>query len=259
MPRAYHGRMSDRLGANDLLAVRRIEPAYQQVAGQLRKLVLQGDLGAGDRLPNEAELSAMFGVSRSTVREALRVLSSQNLLTTSRGVGGGSFIAHPQPGHISEFLETSIGLLSGSDALSVASLLEARELLEVPAARLAAQRRTQEQVESLQAVVRREQEELDRDADFEEHRRFHQMVLQASGNSFLEMMTRPVFSVLRTRFLREAAPRTFWENVVAEHQRIFDRIRAGDGDGAAEEMREHLARLTATYQQIDRTTRDRVS
>lgn len=251
--------MSDRLVANDVLAVRRIQPAYQQVATQLRNLVLQGDLGAGDRLPNEAELSTMFGVSRSTVREALRVLSSQNLVTTSRGVGGGSFIAHPQPGHISDFLETSIGLLSGSDTLSVASLLEARELLEVPAARLAAQRRTEEQVESLQGVVAREQEELDRGADFEEHRRFHQMVLHASGNSLLEIMTRPVFSVLRTRFLREAAPHAFWENVVAEHQRIYDRISARDADGAAHEMREHLVRLAATYQKIDRIAREGVS
>jgi DNA-binding FadR family transcriptional regulator len=248
--------MSEHVIVNDGLRVRRIQPAYQQVAGQLRRLILQGDLGAGERLPNETELSLMFGVSRSTVREALRVLSSQNLVTTSRGVSGGSFIAHPEPGHITEFLEASIGLLSGTDTLSVASLLEARELLEVPAARLAAARRTPEQAAALREAVAQEQEHLDRGADFEQHQRFHQIVLQASGNPLLEMMTRPVFNVLRTRFLREAAPRSFWEAVAAEHQRINDSIADGDADGAAEEMREHLAHLAETYRQIDRTTRD---
>lgn len=248
--------MSEHVIVNDGLRVRRIEPAYQQVAGQLRRLILQGDLGAGERLPNETGLSVMFGVSRSTVREALRVLSSQNLVTTSRGVSGGSFVAHPEPGHITDFLEASIGLLSGTDTLSVSSLLEARELLEVPAARLAAARRTPEQAAALREAVNREQEDLDRGADFEQHQRFHQIILQASGNPLLEMMTRPVFNVLRTRFLREAAPRTFWEDVVAEHQRINDCIAEGDAEGAGGEMREHLARLAATYRQIDRTTRD---
>ena len=71
------------------LRVQRVRPAYRQVADELRTQILAGALPAGTRLPNEAELGRAFGVSRSTAREALRVLSSQHLVETHRGVQGG--------------------------------------------------------------------------------------------------------------------------------------------------------------------------
>jgi GntR family transcriptional regulator, transcriptional repressor for pyruvate dehydrogenase complex len=241
------------------LGVRRIEPAYRQVAEQLRALVLRGDLGAGERLPNETELSAMFGVSRSTVREALRVLSSQNLITTSRGVGGGSFVARPAPEHISDYLETSLGLLSGSedaDAISLGELLEARELLEVPAARLAAKRRTDGQLDLLRACLEAERQVVEaEEPEYEEHRHFHQLVIDAASNGLVSIVTRPVFNVVQRRFRREAAPKRFWTDVVEAHERILERIEEGDEEGAAVEMFSHLERLRATYERIDRASR----
>jgi DNA-binding FadR family transcriptional regulator len=241
-------------GVADGLTVRRIEPAYRQVAAQLRELVLRGELAPGERLPNETELSAMFGVSRSTVREALRVLSSQNLITTTRGVSGGSFVAHPSPDHISEFLEASLGLLSGTEAVSVADLLEARSLLEVPAARRAARQRSDEDVATLRAGVREDLQALERER-FEGNFRFHRVIVEASGNRLLEIMARPIFTVLRTRFLRDQAPRDFWVRVADEHRRIFERVEAADADGAAREMAEHLQHLGSTYLAIDRMQR----
>ena len=68
-----------------MLSVDRVRPAYQQVADQLLARVLDGSLAAGDRLPAEGELAVAFGVSRSTVREAFRVLASRDLITTVRG------------------------------------------------------------------------------------------------------------------------------------------------------------------------------
>src|ERR1700716_910080 len=79
------------------LRVQRIRPAYRQVADELRRQIIAGLLPAGHRLPNEPELSRAFGVSRSTVREALRVLASQHLIETLRGGRGGSFVAAPDP------------------------------------------------------------------------------------------------------------------------------------------------------------------
>ena len=76
--------------------------------------MLDGSLAAGDRLPAEGELAVAFGVSRSTVREALRVLASRDLITTVRGTSGGSFVSHADADQVSAFLETSIGLMSGS-------------------------------------------------------------------------------------------------------------------------------------------------
>src|SRR2546427_8574550 len=105
-------------------------------------MILAGKLRAGHRLPTEAELRAQFGVGRSTIREALRMLSSERLLTTSRGVGGGSSVAHLNHDDVTEMLEVAVAVLTNSEGVSVAELLEARDLLEVPAARLAAVRRT---------------------------------------------------------------------------------------------------------------------
>ena len=233
------------------LAVRQIAPAYRQVADQLRALILEGELSPGARLPNEPELSAMFGVSRSTVREALRALSSQNLITTTRGVAGGSVVAHPEPGHISDFLETSIGLLSGNRRVTVAELLEIRHLLEVPAARLAAARRSDEDVETLRATIDEERNSTVRAESFEGRRAFHTTILNASGNGLLEIVTRPIFQVIATRFRRDAAPPDFWTAVHDDHERILEFIAQGDTDGAAQSMAEHLSHLATTYERID--------
>src|SRR5829696_7791978 len=104
----------------------------------LRARILTRELRPGDRLPIEPDLAEQYGVSRSTVREALRVLASQGLVSTSRGVQGGSFISCPEPAQISEYLHASLGLLAESKNITVDALLEARDVLEVPAAGLAA-------------------------------------------------------------------------------------------------------------------------
>ena len=83
-------------------------------------------------------LAREFGVSRATVREALRILAAQNLIRTTKGAGGGSYVTLPTVDHISEFLRGNLNLLSEAEHVSLEELLEVRELVEVPAARLAA-------------------------------------------------------------------------------------------------------------------------
>ena len=246
--------MARALTEPQLRASSRAEPAYAAVAERLRARILEGDLVPGERLPNEAELSAQLGVSRSTVREALRVLSSQGLVTTARGVAGGSFVAHPAPRAISDALEASLGLLAGSASVSVPDLLEARELLEVPAARLAAQRRDDADLDILEATLVRGRT-AGPSGRFERHRTFHAALLDASGNRLLEILTRPVFTVLATRFHREDAPASFWREVERDHVAIADAVSSADADAAGELMRAHLLRLRATYERIDRATR----
>jgi GntR family transcriptional repressor for pyruvate dehydrogenase complex len=86
------------------VSVRRVRKAYEQVADQLRELILTGQIAPEQRLPNEAALASQFGVSRPTIREALRVLSAQALIRTTKGSSGGSFVTLPTVDHISEFL-----------------------------------------------------------------------------------------------------------------------------------------------------------
>src|SRR5207253_6225210 len=113
---------------------------YEQVAERLRTLVVGGTLQPGSRLPNEEVLAREFGVSRATLREALRSLAAQDLIRTAKGAGGGSFVTLPSVEGVSSFVHSSITLMADANDVSLEDLLEARELLEVPAARLAANR-----------------------------------------------------------------------------------------------------------------------
>lgn len=237
------------------LPVKRVRPAYEQVSEQLQELIIKGTLVAGERLPAEGKMAVQFGVSRSTVREALRGLSSQKLVHTRRGANGGTFVAEPSASQVESYLETTIGLLSGTKALSVGEILEARELFEVPAARLAAVRRTEEHLYHLKSTLA-SGTEVDMAHHFEGHRQFHVAVMKASGNRLLEVIARPVFRVLRTRFLRDYATRDFWVNVSCEHESIYDAIVEGDAEASARRMSTHLEGLRAMYERIDRTKQE---
>lgn len=230
-----------------VLPVNKLRPAYQQVADQLRELILTGSLATGDRLPTEAELAANFGVSRSTVREALRVLASQGLITTLRGTTGGTFVARVKADQVSQYLETSIGLMTGGDEMSVADMLEAREMLEVPVARLAAERREQRHLDAMRAALKREISSRGRGVKFQEHRNFHTVISEAAGNGLLVMMTEPIFRVLQSRFLKPVVPQDFWPQVDCDHEEIVTAIERGDGEASAKAMQEHLRRIRGAY------------
>src|SRR5437870_13803806 len=119
---------------------------------ELRTRVVAGTLPPGSRLPNEEVLAREFGVSRATLREALRSLAAQDLIRTAKGAGGGSYVTLPSVEGVSSFLHSSITLMADANDVSLENLLEARELLEVPAARLAARRRSETQLELLRGA-----------------------------------------------------------------------------------------------------------
>ncbi|WP_165821302.1 FadR/GntR family transcriptional regulator [Nocardioides gansuensis] len=230
------------------LPVSRVLPAYQQVADQLRSLILSGELRAGDRLPSETELVTQFGVSRSTVREALRALTSRDLVHTRRGVTGGTFVSAVDARQVSAYLETSLGLMSGRDGLGVHDMLEAREILEVPSARLAAERRSEAHLEGLRQALRREVATEGRQGRFVEHRTFHQIVVDAAQNPLLSMMTEPLFRVLEAQFLRPEGIEGYYARVDEEHTAIFAAVEQGDADAAASLMATHLRWLREVYE-----------
>lgn len=229
------------------LRVQRIRPAYAQVADELRAQILGGALPAGERLPNEAELGAAFGVSRSTVREALRVLASQHLIETTRGVRGGSFVSAPDPAQVVEDVGSALGVLVMTPQLGIRDLLEARLLLEPTAARLAAQRADAETVAAIRAAAVAPRDERD-PSGFVGHIDFHTTILMATGNLMITMMGQPVNDVLRTRLRRVGVERGEWDKVDACHRDIAEHVAAGDPAAAEEAMREHIVTLRGLYE-----------
>lgn len=229
------------------LQVDRILPAYEQVAKQLRHRVESGELQAGERLPNESELCAMFGVSRSTIREALRVLAAQNLVHTTRGVTGGTFVAQIDASKISAYLETSLSAMASNDTISVANMLEAREMVEVPATRLAALRRSPAHLQALEDVIASERGTFGQGRRYTKHRSFHAVIVEAAGNPLLQIMSDAVFNVLQDKHLRPDVSNRTWASVDLDHAEIFDAVREGDSQRSAEAMHRHLERLDSLY------------
>jgi GntR family transcriptional regulator, transcriptional repressor for pyruvate dehydrogenase complex len=226
--------------------IQRVKKAYEQVHEQLRDLIVRGELPRGQRLPNEAVLARQFGVSRGTVREALRVLAAQNLIRTAKGAGGGSFVTLPTVDHVSEFLKANIALLNESQDVSAEEMLEARELLEAFAARRAAHRRTDVDLERLRSCII-EPEEIGTEQQFALNTAFHSAILDASGNTLLRIAGQPIFGLLQTNMRRREIRTDTLGQVNEDHRHILDAIEAGDADEAERHMREHLAFLRETY------------
>lgn len=229
------------------LQVARVRPAYRQVADELRSQIMRGALPPGSRLPAEAELTRMFGVSRPTVREALRALTSQHLIETRRGVQGGSFVSAPDPAKVVEDVGGALGVLVGTPQLRLADLLEARLMLEPHAARLAAQRADADTVETLRAAASPVRDPRD-PSGFVPHMDFHTTVLMATGNLMFTMMGQPVSEVLRTTLDRSVADRSEWARVDACHAAIAEHIARGEAAEAEEAMRSHLLDLRELYE-----------
>jgi DNA-binding FadR family transcriptional regulator len=234
--------------ASDAMSVRRVRKAYEQVADQLRDLIVSGRLARGERLPNETVLAREFGVSRATVREALRLLTAQSLIRTAKGAGGGTYVTMPTVDHVSEFLNSALNLLAAAEHVTLDELLEAREALEVPAARMAALRRTDDAVEDLKAAIPPDPGQLGPNEQFEYNADFHTSIIAAAGNGFLMMAAQPLFSILQTQLARSSLGARFHQGINDQHRAIVAAIDAGDGRTAEREMRTHLEWLRPHYE-----------
>jgi len=228
---------------------------YELVAERLRERVHDGDLQPGERLPNESALATDFGVSRATVREALRVLATQSLIRTSKGAGGGSYVTLPSVGGVSDYVQSSLRLLAAADDVSLDELLEARELLEVPAARLAAERRSEEELERLREAIPDEPLRLGTQRQFVYNQDFHLIVIEGSRNALLTIAAQPVFEVLQRNLARSKLGARFHRAINEHHRGIAAAIEAGDADRAGDEMYGHLEWLRPYYERAWRRSR----
>jgi GntR family transcriptional repressor for pyruvate dehydrogenase complex len=194
----------------------------------IRAMIRSGELSPGDRLPPEQELAERLGVSRGSLREAVRALSQINVLDVRRG--DGTYVTSLAP---SELLSGMVFAMELLQSHGLEEVVEVRRLLLPPAAALAAQRVTKEQLAQLRAVV----ELLERASDPDEiarlHNRFGALVYEASGNETLS-------SILRALQLRGENVRRAWlsseplhRDIALAHQRmLLDALERGDGEMA---------------------------
>ena len=227
--------------------VQRIEPAYQQVADQIRALVADGALAPGERLPAEDRLATSFGVSRGTVREALRILVAEGLVHTTRGVAGGTFVTAPDAALLQDRLTTGLGLLQGAAGIAVGELYEARVSVEVPCSRWAAERRSDENVERMRRSAEAVEHATTTMGRADTSHDFHQAVVDAAGNRLLSVIAPPLWRAFRRTALESGGSRRTWHEIDEDHLAILRCIEERDADGAAEAMHAHLSRLRRAH------------
>jgi GntR family transcriptional regulator, transcriptional repressor for pyruvate dehydrogenase complex len=215
------------------------------IADHLTSEIRSGRLRPGERLPTEKVLMGEFGVGRSTIREALQHLVILGLAEAKQGFGYKikSFDRQTALG-----LDTTTALLA-EDALL--DLLEAREIVEVPIARLAATRATKDDLQSMERLLRHMEDRLLRGQTV--HRlaaRFHLLIAQAAKNATLQRWITSIIPLLTARgwqMEHEILGRSGRELTL--HRELYERIRGRDPNAVERAMVEHLADTRATILQ----------
>jgi GntR family transcriptional repressor for pyruvate dehydrogenase complex len=212
-------------------------PALQVTRQLLNYLLESGQARIGQKLPAERELVQIFGVGRSSVREALKSLSLLGLLEIRQG--DGTYVSNPSSDLLPQVIEWGLML---SDH-KTAEMVEARQVIEVGVAELAAKRRTDEDLAVLQEHLSGMRQSVDSVNDWVEHdMAFHFAVARAAHNDALADY------LLRLRVLLGAWIRKNREHGVItgsyeEHLAIYEAIEAQNSRAAATAMRRHIGRV----------------
>jgi GntR family transcriptional regulator, transcriptional repressor for pyruvate dehydrogenase complex len=210
------------------------EDITSMLVGAFKQLISEGSLAPGSRLPPERELAESFGVSRSSLRQALKVLEIMGVI--SQRVGDGTYLNTAAASILSEPLEFLILL----DGISFHELMEARLIVEPELAARAAARATADDVAELRrALSAMETRRLDHDQFVEADMRFHQAVFRIAGNRVCSLMFTVVHSSLE-RLIRLTSQLVEPEHTLQLHKRIYLAIRRGDAEQARRRMIEHL-------------------
>lgn len=221
------------------LRATQVQTLPQQIAASIRESILDGSLGSGDRLPSEEAMAEMYGCSRPTVREALRTLRDDGVLTSARGRGGGYRVAELSPEALAASAGEVISLSLRMKTLDYGQLFAVRFDLELRAAATAAQMRTDADLETLRAILPGAEDELPVEAAIAADVAFHRALAEASHNPLLIGFAGATATAFR-RFAEEVQevdpPRVL--DGIAE---VIDAVAAGDPDAAREAMRAHLA------------------
>jgi GntR family transcriptional regulator, transcriptional repressor for pyruvate dehydrogenase complex len=227
-------------GTGDLLSRVSIGRISEVIVEQIRLLIRQGRLVAGDRLPSERELCERFGVSRVTVREALRVLEANGLVEIRVGARGGAFVTAPSSRLVGEGIVDLISLAS----ISAREVTETRMVFELGIVPLVCERATDEDIAALYAIcdqsdaaIKADEYPLELSAAW--HTRYAQSAHNRAVAMFVDSLHDPLLRSLERA--RAAAP-SHGAHGADEHRALVDAITKRDVEQATELMRTHLNR-----------------
>jgi GntR family transcriptional repressor for pyruvate dehydrogenase complex len=223
--------------------------APEMVVEQILDKIDKGELEPGGQLPSQRELAQLFGVGRSSVREATNALVVMGYLEVTQG--RGTFIRKELPG----FGPSTVRLQTALAAGNIFDLMEARELLECKSCQLAAERADETRIRPIEQALQKAREAAPDDypgfldADLQ----FHYALAEATDNDVIcEMMKLVIEKVLahHSRFRTKYLSSNFRAVSIESAARVIDCVRTGDGDQAAEWMRRHLNAISDELKDI---------
>ena len=233
---------------------RLIRGASEQVAVQIQHFIQEEGLEPGAFLGREEDLASEFGVSRPTLREALKLLASGNLIRATKGPGGGIFVAHTADEGMGRSLSDAIAMMLETGAVTLEELLDARLLLEVPLAGLAAYQADEENLRRLREAVRAGADADDLDSLAAIDSEIHQAVAAAAGNRMLQALTGWVFEVVQPSVNSALHGAIVQAAIVEQHEALLAAIEKGDAPRAERAMKDHLLYLRDVLRMVrDRT------
>lgn len=240
--------LQDRVAATDTSPARR---RYEVLADELRSMILSGTLPVGDSLPAERDLVALTGLGRGSVREAIRILEIEGLLSPKKpGRNGVSIVQNASDQTVKRQLE----LFIGGDTVSNEHLLEARLIVEPALARLAAERRTDEDIETLRAInaTITETGMSDRTALVQLNLDWHTALFRASHN---ELMAAIATGLTQTQHSAGVigiyGEEIHVHTMIVMHDKILDAVVQRDADAAYRRTRRHLDGYAATLAKLN--------
>lgn len=211
------------------------------IVNQIRMLIRDGHLSAGDRLPSERELGERFGVSRVTVREALRGLEANGLVTIRVGAHGGAFVTAPTSERVGEGISDLLSL----SVVTPSQVTEARQVIELAIIPLVCERATDDDINELLEICDRAEAALATDNEYPValSAEFHTRVARATHNPAIEMFSQSFHGPTLASLLR-AQEEDSQVGVLgtAEHREFVMAVKDRDAQTAQEVMARHLAR-----------------
>lgn len=209
---------------------RRLPKASDYLAGELRAHILGNALQPGDPLSSEAELIAEYGLSRGSVREALRLLEAEGLIDIRRGPKGGIQVVHPDAGHIAR----SLALLFTIQQSTLRDFFQLRLAVEPQVAADAARDATPTDKAAILAMARTGMDDPEQPSDF------HGELGRCAGNSIFSVLLAALHQVLEWHLRVETIGPQDVEATIDAHHRIAQAIHDGDPARAEMLMRKHL-------------------
>ncbi len=208
---------------------------------KIKAMILSGELAPGDRLPPENQLGERLGLSRSSLREAIKALEVIRVLDVRRG--DGTYVTSLEPALLLEAMSFVVDL---HDDQSVLEIFAVRRILEPAAASLAARRATETDLEELRAIIGGVDDASDVEGLVQHDLEFHRRIAVASGNSYLASLIDSLSShTVRARVWRGLTQENAVERTLNEHHDVLDAIERGDSELASAVMVQHVSGVEA--------------